>query len=318
MNWLNRYITAVKNYLPGNMRDDVGQELLSLLQDKIEAAEEGKGRPLTEEEQLALLKQMGHPVKVAAGFHKRQTLIGEESFPFYKQTLKYAWLGVFVVYFILAALSMTTAPDFKFSREINRALPDMFNAMIYAFAIVTLIFYAGDRVLKRRDFFGNWEPRNLPKTENQWVPIPLYETIPAIIFTVIFLAFINALVSSVGVDSDSGGNGLAFSESVAGLLPYINVTILFSLGLMVYNLFTPYWTAAKLIGNVAIGIAACAILSILLGLDSIIVIRGSATALAPFYPSLHTLIKTVLAIVLLVNVYEILRDAYRAWKLGKR
>lgn len=313
MNWLNRYITAVKNYLPYNVRDDVGRELLSLLEDKVEAEEERKGRPLNEEEQLALLKQMGHPAKVASGYHKTQTLISEESFPFYKQTLKYVLLGVFVAYSILAALGMTATPDFKFTREINRVLPGIFNAGVYAFAIVTLIFYAADRVFKQRDFFSNWEPRKLPKAEKAWVPIPLHSTIPGVIFTVLFLAFINGLLSSVGAGSDR--NGPAFSESIMNMLPYINVILLCSIALQAYNLFQPYWTAIKLIANGLLGVASCAVIIAMLGFDSIIVVHGPSPESASFFLHLQTIIRTVLGIVLLVALYETLRDIYRAYKL---
>jgi len=46
MSWLHRYVEAVKRYLPRAKRDDVGEGLHSILEEKLEEAAAARGGPL--------------------------------------------------------------------------------------------------------------------------------------------------------------------------------------------------------------------------------------------------------------------------------
>ncbi|HEY7405220.1 MAG TPA: hypothetical protein VIB39_16970 [Candidatus Angelobacter sp.] len=103
MELLNRYLQAVRGYLLRGRRDDIvkelGDNILSQMEDK--AAE--LGRPLNQAEQVAILKQHGHPLVAAARYRRLplQQLVGPTLFPLYWYMLQAA--TVFVAAFHLMA-----------------------------------------------------------------------------------------------------------------------------------------------------------------------------------------------------------------------
>lgn len=110
MELLDRYLQAVRGYLLRNRRDDIvkelGDNILSQMEDK--AAE--LGRPLTEAEQAAILKQHGHPLVAAARYRRQpmQQLIGPSLFPLY-------WYMLQFLIFIVAAFHLVLAVVFGFT-----------------------------------------------------------------------------------------------------------------------------------------------------------------------------------------------------------
>ena len=76
MNWVERYVNAVKMALPRSLREDVGDELYTLVEQKVVAAEEQQGASLSEETLIDLLRSHGHPLVVAAGHQQRRTCPG--------------------------------------------------------------------------------------------------------------------------------------------------------------------------------------------------------------------------------------------------
>src|SRR3954470_22971163 len=92
---LDRYLTAVKFWLPKSQREDIAAELAANLQSEIDDRTEALGRPLTDVELAAFLKQHGPPILVASryrGEHRTvnfgRQLIGPIVFPYYWVALK--------------------------------------------------------------------------------------------------------------------------------------------------------------------------------------------------------------------------------------
>jgi hypothetical protein len=65
---LDRYLEAVRGYLPRAQRADIVAELAEDLRSEIEERQAAAGRALSEGEVMALLKQRGHPMAVAERF----------------------------------------------------------------------------------------------------------------------------------------------------------------------------------------------------------------------------------------------------------
>ena len=99
MELLDRYLQAVREYLLRNRRDDVVKELGDNILSQMEDEASAVGRPLTEAEQVAILKQHGHPLVAAARYRRLplQQLIGPALFPLY-------WYMLQAVVFFVAAL----------------------------------------------------------------------------------------------------------------------------------------------------------------------------------------------------------------------
>ena len=68
MQLLDRYLTAVKFWLPQKHREDIADELTANLQSEIDDRAAELGRPLNDDEVAALLKQHGSPILVASRY----------------------------------------------------------------------------------------------------------------------------------------------------------------------------------------------------------------------------------------------------------
>src|SRR6516162_5296488 len=88
MQLLDRYLNAVRFWLPREQKDDIIAELSEDLRSAIADEEETLGRPLTNDEVVELLKQRGHPILVAGGYLPQRALIGPTLFPIYVFVLK--------------------------------------------------------------------------------------------------------------------------------------------------------------------------------------------------------------------------------------
>ena len=65
MDLIERYLHAVKEHLPAAQQQDVIEELGDDLRSRIEERESALGRPLVEDEVVAILKQLGRPMILA-------------------------------------------------------------------------------------------------------------------------------------------------------------------------------------------------------------------------------------------------------------
>jgi len=88
MELIDRYLQAVKFWLPKNQKQDIIAELSEDLGSQIEDREAELRRKLSESEVADLLKQRGRPVLVANRFLPQESLIGPVLFPIYLFVLK--------------------------------------------------------------------------------------------------------------------------------------------------------------------------------------------------------------------------------------
>ncbi len=68
MDLIERYLHAVKTHLPLKQQADVVAELAEDLRSRLDDCEAELGRPLDETEVVAVLKALGHPAHLAAGY----------------------------------------------------------------------------------------------------------------------------------------------------------------------------------------------------------------------------------------------------------
>ena len=171
---LDRYLEAVRKHLPAARQRDILSELGANLQAEFEDRAQTLGRPLTEDDQAALLRRHGHPMLVAARYLPQRSLIGPDLFPFYLLTLERV-LPLVAGFTLLAqaALILFTAQG-PFSSRIHVVgiLGGLFNALFISLAIITAMFAALE--LFKDSAKGNlrqqlqnptWDPRRLSKAD---------------------------------------------------------------------------------------------------------------------------------------------------------
>lgn len=88
---IERYVHEVGRYLPKDERDEVQNELRSLIQDQLD--DRTKGSP-ADEDVIELLTELGEPRKMAASYGREQYLIGPDLYPAMMYVLQRGWVLV--------------------------------------------------------------------------------------------------------------------------------------------------------------------------------------------------------------------------------
>ena len=165
MDMLSRYLYAIYNDLPKkSAREDIVAEIADALQSQIDDREAQLGRPLTNDEEAAVIKAYGHPRIVAGRYDATPYLIGPDSLPFYWYTLRLVLTIVLAIILIGGALA--AIGESKISVFVA-ALVAAKNAAIYIFGVVTIVFAIIERVQSNKPLLerlgvARWDPRRLP------------------------------------------------------------------------------------------------------------------------------------------------------------
>ncbi len=169
MEMIERYLQAVRFWLPQRQKDDIIAELAADIYAQVEEREAGLGRKVTDAELEALLKQRGRPVFVANRFLPQEQLIGPLLFPVYRFVIKVIAL-CYLVPWVLVWIGMMTY-DSAYRAEQTRsswfaALGSMAGSLwttaFIAIGTATLVFAVLERVQAKSHFLEDWSPRKLP------------------------------------------------------------------------------------------------------------------------------------------------------------
>lgn len=309
MELLQRYVDNVKTYLPGKLRDDIGSELLSGLQDQYDEMTDTLGRSPSEAELAALLKRRGHPLEVAAAYRPRRTLVSEALFPLYTQVLKWVFLAVIVGNAAVAVISLFHQSEPNFIRAAVQWLAGTFDAAVYCFAWVTIGFYLAGESLSYRNTFGKWDPRKLPRVADASQRISQFESAVEFAVMLLFVAWLNDLTPLV---QSAGSVAIHFvlSEEMRALLPWLNTAIGLRILLTLDKLFIPYWTRAKLILDGAINVFWLVLLAQLFGLQQVFSIEWGIDG-AQYWEMPLKNWQIIVVIIAAFTAYDLLKDWQR-------
>ncbi|HEX4021586.1 MAG TPA: hypothetical protein VHX63_10605 [Acidobacteriaceae bacterium] len=189
---LNRYMQAVRKYLPFGRQtlrqDDILKELSANILSQMEDKEEELGHSLTEGEQAAILKQHGHPMLVASRYSLQQYLIGPALFPAYWYVLKIALVLMVLINGVVNAVLFAVGTN-SMGQMLKAWLQLPWIAVI-TFAWVTIVFagleFAVTRYNTQLKIFDSWNPSTLPRMQKSGTkPVPvnaLMELAPGVVF----------------------------------------------------------------------------------------------------------------------------------------
>jgi hypothetical protein len=167
MDLIDRYLHAVRDYLPGKSQDDIVSELGDDLRAQAADREETLGRPLTADDQAALLKPFGHPMVLASRYRKTQHLISPVLFPFYLIGLKIS-VGIALVVQVAFAIAMA-ANGRPGAEVIGRLASFPFDGLVTLFGWVTIGFALVDMHVRQFSALaaGAWDPRTLTEPKRR-------------------------------------------------------------------------------------------------------------------------------------------------------
>ncbi len=190
---IERYLYDVIRRLPESQREDIKQELSSLIDDML--SERTKGGDVKEEDVKTVLLELGKPSELAMKYKGGQkVLIGESFYEPYFLTLKIV-LACTGFGMLIAAFVSTMVVIFEPS-ELTKGITEGLElfveipgVLLSAFAWVTIIFAIIERIQGKRDLKGVTIPFDLdqlPKVPEKKARIPRSESVVGIIFTLIF------------------------------------------------------------------------------------------------------------------------------------
>lgn len=189
MDLVERYLQAVKFWLPDGQEQDILQELSVDIQLEIEDKEAGLGRKLNEAEVADLLKQRGRPLSVAAGYRPQQHLIGPALFPVYLLVLKIVALFYLVPWIVVWICMMIFDAAYR-GKHLGLALMTDWGTLwlnvLFCFAVTTIVFAVLERAQVQAKWQQQWDPRKLPPLRRQKPP-SRGGTIAGILFHVVFI-----------------------------------------------------------------------------------------------------------------------------------
>jgi hypothetical protein len=192
MELLDRYLQAVRFWLPRKQQDDIIAELGDDLRSQIEEQESALGRPLNEDELVTLFKQAGNPLWVAGRYQKQQALIGPVLFPLYSFVLKIVALGYLVPWFVGWIVLTVFVPSHP---AINPALAligrwgSLWTNTIIIFGSVTLAFAILERVQSAMSALQQWDPRKLPRLARPKDRVSRVESVFGLVFSIVYIAW---------------------------------------------------------------------------------------------------------------------------------
>jgi hypothetical protein len=215
---IKRYIYAVTKHLPENKRQDVGQELESLIEETL--AERSQGMQATDADTKAVLMELGRPAELAAKYdpHAKDALIGQPHFSVYLRVLRIVLLAVTLGMAIASLVEGITGFEGSVFVFFASILSNIWQGLLGAFAWVTVIF----AILYQKDVKLDYDIddlEDLPDVPEKRQEIKLGDTIASFIFTILFLILF-VVVPQVNIP---------FIWQKSGLIPIFNPEVLITL-----------------------------------------------------------------------------------------
>jgi hypothetical protein len=245
MDLLERYLQAVKFWLPKSQQDDIVTELSEDLRSQIEEQESQVGRKLTQPEVEAILKKRGRPVLVANKYLPQQYLIGPVLFPIYKFVLKIAALCYLVPWFLVWIGFLSFDPRYRATHVVGRDLIAAWGSLwlsaIVMVGSVTIAFALLERL--RPAFLEDWDPSRLPRIRDT-KQIPRYTSVFGAVANVIFLGWwLNGMWSLTIFDHS--GVRIVLTSKWETIFWVIALLSMATIAMFAVSFFRPYWTPLR-------------------------------------------------------------------------
>jgi hypothetical protein len=162
MDLLEHYLGAVAAQLDKDQREDIIAELQDNLLNQFEEKEATLGRGLTDNEREAILREMGHPLVVAARYGKGpQHLAGPDLFPWWLFAVKAGLLIILALHLVDVFFTMLAGLG-GFQDAIRQLFIIPFEGGLVWIGIATVAAYVIERTGWRPGFMTDWRVKDLP------------------------------------------------------------------------------------------------------------------------------------------------------------
>jgi hypothetical protein len=243
MELVDRYLQAVRFWLPREQQDDVARELSDDILSQIEEEERALGRLMTPDEVEAVLKRRGRPFVVANSFLPQRQLIGPLLFPMYTFVLKLIGVVYVIPWIIVWTCLLAFFPAYR--GHVERDLGTLWSIVVQIFAAVTILFAILEHTFGAAKLLtGDWDPHRLPAVrERDANRIPRASSIAEVVCNLLFIAW-----WAGGFPLFYGPfwiSGTIFPEFHQRFFFPVLFLAMITATLAVVNLVRPYWTRAR-------------------------------------------------------------------------
>lgn len=302
-NWIERYVHEIGRHLPRRMRDDVQQELHSLLQEMFwERLEQSPGDK-DEEVALNVLREFGKPEEVALRYMPARTLISPHSYPVYLVVLQ-VLLGIQTLFFLAVLVYSFGAKQTETPlAAIGNIAAEWVEAALLNVGLVTLIFAVIERLEGSRPQKANpWDPRSLPELKDP-DQINRGELVAGIVFLAIFIIVLNffpQIIGLVDIAGEEWGIVSLLAPAFYQHVPWITVSALLDIIIKSVVLGRGHWQKSTRLAELGSLLFSIFVLYRVINGGEILVV-----------PVLTTLAKTSVGIVLMIELWEVVSKTYR-------
>ena len=283
MKLIELYLEEVGHRLPFKNRKDILQEIRSTLMDMIEDHQPDSGKEPDEEVVKKVLKEFGHPHKVAMQYTQHHYLIGPQIFPAYLMVLKIVLIiaaALNILGVIVALISQSSLGSTPFD-AIAEVVGGLFNALFTAFGIVTLSFAGIERTTPEEwkvRVQQDWNPEDLLK-QKSGERVKITETAFEITFSLVFIVVLNFFLDRIGIYSlgESGWISIPIlNENFQRYIPWLTAGAILDIGLNLYLIRRGFWDKLAVVIKVLTNAFKIAINSVILNGPAIITITRNA------------------------------------------
>jgi len=253
MDLIDRYLNAVRFWLPKAQRRDIIAELAADIRSQVEDRESALGRPLASADVEALLKERGSPYSVAGRYLPQRQLVGPALFPLYVFVLKIAAAVYLVPWLLVWGALVAFFPAYRAAHSglaVFDSLGSLWASAVSAFALITAGFAVAEWSKRRSAARREWDPRRLPAVRDA-LRISRPGSAAEIVVDLLFLAWWAGGLSfpvSVFMKGASSGPGPVpfWADFRAQFFVPVILLIAASAALSAAALVRPYWTRARL------------------------------------------------------------------------
>jgi hypothetical protein len=160
MNLVDEYLHAVSILLPKLQRDDIIAELRDTILSRVEEREAELDRALTDDETEAVLREVGHPVVVAARYREGpQHVVGPALYPYWMFALKVGLAIEVAAALIVLVVQVVAFGEVGFA--LSRAINSVISGAIALVGVATIAAWIIERQGFRIGYLDNWHVRDL-------------------------------------------------------------------------------------------------------------------------------------------------------------
>ncbi len=161
MDLVERYLKAVAAQLPKETREDIVAELRDDIMGRIEDLEARLGRTPSDDEVEALLREVGHPLSVAARYRSGpQALMGPELYPWWMFGVKVG-LTVMACVTLIGLAVRVLIGEVYVGQAIGQGIASLFSGAVTIIGLLTVAGFILERQEKKPDFIARWRVKDL-------------------------------------------------------------------------------------------------------------------------------------------------------------